>query len=176
MHSTALLPPPPARHDMPDTLARVRTLTKLLDSAGRVPGTGIRFGLDPVLGLIPGLGDVAGAALSAYMVMLAGRAGASRATIVRMIANVAVDAVGGTVPILGDAFDVAFKANTRNLALLERTLGHGAPSMGRAEPAASRTMVWGSLALLALLGAAGIAVAYFSVIWIAHTFNWDGRS
>lgn len=153
---------------MPDTLARARALTRLLDSAARIPGTGIRFGLDPVLGLIPGLGDVAGAVLSGYMVLLAGRAGASRTTIVRMLANVAIDAVGGTVPLLGDAFDVAFKANTRNLALLERTLGAGAPSMGVAERPAGRIVVWGSLLALALLAAAGIAVAYFVVIWIYH--------
>jgi hypothetical protein len=161
---------------MPDTLARARTLTRLLDSAARVPGTGIRFGLDPILGLVPGLGDVAGAALAGYMVLLGARAGASRTTIVRMIANVAIDAVGGTVPLLGDAFDVAFKANSRNLALLERTLGNGAPSMGAAEPPASRMAVWGSLLALALLAAAGITVAYFVVIWIAHALNWDGRT
>lgn len=159
---------------MPDALARARTLTRLLDSAARVPGTGIRFGLDPILGLIPGLGDVLGAVLSGYMVLIAQEAGASRTTILRMLANVAVDTFGGTIPLLGDAFDVAFKSNTRNLALLERTLGNQSPSMGRAELAASRLVVWGSLLGMALLAAAGIAVAYFVVIWIAHTFNWGG--
>lgn len=162
------------RTAMPDTLARARTLTRLLDTAVRVPGTGIRFGLDPILGLVPGLGDLAGAALAGYMVLLAGRAGASTTTIVRMIANVAIDAVGGTVPLLGDAFDVAFKANTRNLALLERSLG--TPSMGAAEKPAGRMVVWAGLLGLALLAAAGIAVAYFVVIWLAHALNWDGRT
>ena len=59
---------------MPDTLARARALTRLLDTAARIPGTRIRFGLDPVLGLVPGLGDIAGAVLSGYMVLLASRA------------------------------------------------------------------------------------------------------
>ena len=153
---------------MSDTLARARALTRLLDSAARIPGTQIRFGLDPVLGLIPGLGDVAGAVLSGYLVVLAGRAGASRTTIVRMLANVAIDTIGGSFPVLGDAFDVAFKSNSRNLVLLERTLGAGAPSMGRAERPAGRAVVWGSLLALALLAAAGLALAYFTVIWLFH--------
>lgn len=153
---------------MPDSLARARALTRLLDTAARVPGTSIRFGLDPILGLIPGLGDLAGAALSGYLVLLAGRAGASRTTIVRMLANVAIDTIGGMLPVLGDAFDVAFKSNSRNLALLERTLGTQSPSMGRAEPAAGRLVVWGALLGMVLLAAAGLAVAYFVVIAIAH--------
>jgi hypothetical protein len=105
---------------MPDSLARARALTRLLDTAARIPGTGIRFGLDPILGLVPGLGDLAGAALSGYLVLLAGRSGASRTTIVRMLGNVAIDTFGGMLPVLGDAFDVAFKSNSRNLVLLER--------------------------------------------------------
>lgn len=161
---------------MPDTLARARALTRLLDTAVRVPGTGIRFGLDPVLGLVPGLGDVAGAVLAGYMVLLAARAGASRTTIVRMLGNVAIDTVGGMLPVLGDAFDVAFKSNSRNLVLLERALGAGAPSMGTAERPAGRLVVWGSLLALALLAVAGITLAYFVVVWIAHSFNWDGRT
>ena len=156
---------------MPDSLARARVLTRLLDTALRIPGTRIRFGLDPILGLIPGLGDVAGAVLSGYLVVLAGRAGASRTTIVRMLANVAIDTVGGSLPILGDAFDVAFKSNSRNLVLLERTLGAGSPSMGVADRPAGRLVVWGSLLGLALLAAGGIALAYFVVIWIFHLLS-----
>lgn len=159
---------------MPDTiaLARARTLTRILDTAVRVPGTGIRFGLDPILGLVPGLGDVAGAALAGYMVILAGRAGASRLTIYRMLANIAVDTVGGTLPLVGDAFDVAFKSNSRNLVLLERAMGADAPSLGAGARPAGRLVVWGSLLALALLAAAGIAVAYFVVVWIAHSMGW----
>jgi len=157
---------------VPDSLARARALTRLLDTAARIPGTGIRFGLDPILGLVPGLGDTAGALLSGYLVLLASRAGASRATIVRMIANVAIDTIGGSLPVLGDAFDVAWKSNSRNLVLLERTLGANSPSPEPADRPAGRMVVWGSLLLLALLAVAGIGVAYFVAVWVAHSLGW----
>jgi hypothetical protein len=146
-----------------DPLARARTLTRLLDSAAAIPGTGIRFGLDPLLGLIPGLGDVAGAALAGYLVLLAQRLGAPRAVLLRMLANVAVDTVGGTVPLVGDAFDVAFKSNTRNLALLERTLGE--PTR---EKRASTLVVVVTIAALALLAIGGLVLAAFVIRAIAH--------
>ena len=151
---------------IPDPLARARTLTRLLDSAARVPGTGFRFGLDPLLGIIPGLGDVTGAALSSYLVVLASRHGAPTATIVRMIANVAIDTVVGALPVLGDLFDAGWKANTRNLALLERHVGE--PTR---EAPASRAAVWltlGGLALLALIAvliAAFLLRAFVEAVW-----------
>jgi hypothetical protein len=145
-----------------DPLARARTLTRLLDSAAKIPGTGIRFGLDPLLGLVPGLGDIAGAALAGYLVLLAQRLGAPRSVIVRMLANVAVDTVGGTVPLGGDAFDVAFKSNTRNLALLERTLAVPARDVERA----SRVAVIATLVGLALLAIGGLVLAVFVIRWL----------
>jgi hypothetical protein len=93
-----------------------------LDAGIRVPGTNLRFGLDPILGLIPGVGDAAGAVLSGWILVEAFRMGASRATLMRMAGNVALDALVGTVPLLGDIFDFAWKANLRNVALLERHL------------------------------------------------------
>lgn len=146
--------PSPLPTTTADPLARARALARLLDSAARVPGTGIRFGLDPLLGLVPGLGDVAGAVLSAYVVLLGARLGAPRAVVARMVGNVAVDAVVGAVPLLGDAFDVAWKANTRNLALLERALERPA-----ATRATSTAMVGGAVAALALIAAGGVALA-----------------
>jgi len=137
-----------------DPLARARALTRLLDSAARVPGTNVRFGLDPLLGLVPGLGDVAGAALSGYVVLLASRLGAPTTVIVRMLGNVVVDTVGGTVPVIGDLFDAGWKANTRNLALLERHLGQPA-----ATERASRAVVWLTIGALTLLAVGAIAVA-----------------
>ena len=128
-----------------------------------MPGTGIRFGLDPVLGLVPGLGDVAGAALSGYLVLLAARLGAPRVVVLRMVANVAVDSVVGSVPLLGDLFDVAWKSNTRNLALLERAMER--PSEARA---ASGAVVAGSLLALGLLAVAGIALAVVVVRALAR--------
>jgi hypothetical protein len=152
---------------MSDSLARARSLSRLLDTAVKVPGTGVRFGLDSLLGLVPGLGDVAGAAMSGYLILLAGRMGAPQSVIVRMLANVAVDTVGGSVPLVGDLFDVAWKANTRNLALLER-VAEGQPGAVRAEPAASRTAVGLTLAALALLAVAGVVIAIAMVRWL-----WD---
>lgn len=85
-----------------------------------MPGTSLRFGLDPVLGLVPGLGDAIGALLAAWILMEGIRLGASSATLGRMTANIAVDALIGAVPVLGDVFDVVWKANLKNVALLER--------------------------------------------------------
>ena len=144
--------------DVTDRLTRARALTRVLDTAVRVPGTPVRFGLDAVLGLVPGLGDVAGAALSGYLVLLAARLGAPASVVLRMLANVAVDTVAGGVPLLGDAFDVAWKSNTRNLTLLERFIAQ--PTTTRR---ASRLVVGGILAALALLAAGGIALALLVV-------------
>jgi len=93
-----------------------------LDAGIRVPGTNLRFGLDPILGLIPGVGDAAGAVLAGWILVEAIRLGASRATLIRIAGNLALDAVVGAVPVLGDIFDFAWKANLRNVALLERHL------------------------------------------------------
>ena len=92
-----------------------------MDSAFRLPG-GFRFGLDGLIGLIPGVGDAIGVVVSLYIVARARKLGVSRGTLVRMLANVGVEGLIGSIPILGDAFDFAFKANRRNLALLRRNL------------------------------------------------------
>jgi hypothetical protein len=101
-------------------LDNARALARILDSAVGVPGTKIRVGLDAILGLIPGAGDAVSAALSGYIILAAARAGASKPVLLRMVGNVVLDTVIGAVPVLGDLFDVAFRANARNVALLER--------------------------------------------------------
>lgn len=93
-----------------------------LDAGIRIPGTTLRFGLDPILGLIPGVGDAAGAVLAGWILVEAIRVGASRATVLRIAGNVALDAGLGALPFIGDIFDFAWKANLRNVALLERHL------------------------------------------------------
>ncbi len=98
---------------------RYQRLVRLFEQAFRIPGTNWRFGIDALLGLIPGLGDLAGALAAGYGVWLARRMGAPAALQVRMLGNVALDALGGAVPLLGDLFDFAFKAQLRNRALLE---------------------------------------------------------
>ena len=101
---------------------RIDRLSWLMDSAILVPGLGMRVGLDSVLGLVPGVGDAASALISGYLINEARRAGLPKHLLVRMIGNVLVDASVGSVPVLGDLFDVAFKANRRNLALLDEHL------------------------------------------------------
>ena len=104
----------------PRSLERLRRLGNLLDNSLRVPGTNFRFGLDTIIGLVPGIGDLAGGALSLYIVVEAARLGVPRPLLVRMGYNVAVDALVGAVPLLGDLFDAGFKANLRNLALVQQ--------------------------------------------------------
>ena len=99
-----------------------RALARVLDTAIGIPGTKIRFGLDALLGLIPVAGDAASAALSGYIILAAARAGASRSVLARMIGNVVFDTVVGAIPVLGDLFDVAFRSNSRNAALLDRVV------------------------------------------------------
>jgi hypothetical protein len=123
--SDAVTSPPGVR------LAHLRRFAIWLDAGIAVPGTNLRFGLDPILGLIPGGGDAAGAVLAGWILIEAVRVGAPRATLLRIAGNVALDAGLGAVPIIGDIFDFAWKANLRNVALLERHLA--AP--GRAERA-----------------------------------------
>jgi hypothetical protein len=155
---------PPARPS--DPLARARTLARLLDSAVKVPGTGVRFGADAVLGLIPGLGDVAGAALAGYLVLLAQRLGAPRAVVLRMLANVAVDTAAGSVPLVGDLFDVAYKSNTRNLALLERAIERPTDTKRT-----SRLVVAAVFLGLVLLVAGGLVVTVLAIRAIAAAVN-----
>ena len=101
---------------------RVERLSYLLDESIRVPGTGMRIGLDGLIGLIPGVGDAASALVSLYLVAEAHRAGATSGLIVRMLGNVAVDGIVGSIPLLGDLFDFGFKANRRNMKLLRQHL------------------------------------------------------
>lgn len=101
-------------------LERLRGLARLLDTAFGIPGTRIRVGLDAILGLIPGGGDIAGAALSGVIVLVALRSGVPPAVLWRMVGNIAVDTAIGAIPLLGDLFDVAWKSNTKNVQLLEQ--------------------------------------------------------
>jgi hypothetical protein len=106
---------PPTREER---LARIDALSRLLDTAFTIPGTTIRFGLDALIGLVPGIGDAITTVMSLYIVNEARALGAPRMLIARMLANVALDGFVGAIPLFGDAFDVAFRANRRNMALL----------------------------------------------------------
>lgn len=132
---------------------RVRAMARLLDTAVRIPGTPVRFGLDAVLGLIPGVGDVVGAAASGYIVLAAARLGAPPTVLLRMLLNVGVDTLVGAVPLLGDLFDLGWRSNTRNVALLERHLADP-----RGARASSKRVVAAVLVGIALLAVAGIVL------------------
>jgi uncharacterized protein DUF4112 len=114
-----------------DRIARIDALATLMDTAFVIPGTEIRFGLDALIGLIPGIGDAITTVISLFIVREARALGAPPLLVARMIANVALDGMVGAVPLVGDAFDVAFRANRRNMALLRQHLdkveGRGAP-------------------------------------------------
>ena len=103
-------------------LARMDRLSHLLDNQFRIPGTGFRFGLDGLLGLLPGAGDLAAAALSAYVIIEARRAGVRVPALMRMGVNVGADLVIGSVPLLGDAVDFFWKANRANLWLAQKDI------------------------------------------------------
>jgi Domain of unknown function (DUF4112) len=103
----------------PGSTERLRDLARVLDEAIRIPGTNIRIGLDALLGLLPGGGDIAGGVLSGLIILQAARSGAPTAVLSRMLGNVLLDVVIGAIPILGDLFDVAWRANSRNVRLLE---------------------------------------------------------
>lgn len=98
---------------------RLRRLSQLLDNAIPIPGTKYRLGLDPILGLIPGGGDTIAGVLGAYIIIEAARMGIPQETIWQMVGNLLFDSVAGTVPVVGDLFDVAWKANVRNMILLD---------------------------------------------------------
>jgi uncharacterized protein DUF4112 len=130
----------------------------------RIPGTNIRFGLDALVGLVPGIGDIAGAVFAGYVIMLGSQMGVSRTVITRMLTNVAIDTLVGSAPVLGDIFDVAWKSNMRNVSLLEESVGHVA-----ARPV-NRMLVVVVIVALALLVVGAVAVAFFVVKALLHAF------
>jgi hypothetical protein len=103
---------------------RLGRIAWLLDNSIPLPGMRFRIGIDAILGLIPGLGDLLGVLLSSYIVREAARVGAPPSVLIRMAWNVAIEGVAGMIPVLGDVFDAAWKANQRNFALLEAHLDH----------------------------------------------------
>lgn len=108
--------------DQRGIVQRTRYVARFLDNSVGVPGTRYRFGADTVLGIVPVIGDVLSSLLSLYIVFEAMRAGVSRRTIVRMCLNIVLDLTAGSVPVVGTLFDAAWKANERNVSLLERRL------------------------------------------------------
>ena len=145
-------------------LAGARLLARLLDDAIPIPGTSYRIGIDPLLGLVPGIGDVLGALLSAWILVIAARIGAPPAVLARMGLNMAIDALAGAIPVAGDLFDAGWKANARNLRLVEDWLERPAP-IRRASGA-----VVAGIVLATLAAVAGILFAAWQLLaWVLRT-------
>lgn len=114
-----------------ESFARIETLAKVLDSAIRIPGTNVVMGLDAVLGIVPVVGDAISAAIGSYIIWEARRLGAPRWLIARMTMNTTFDTLVGSIPVVGDIFDVAYKSNLKNVALLKRHVEKNAGRYGR---------------------------------------------
>jgi hypothetical protein len=149
-------------------LERLRAITRVFDQAFAIPGTKWRFGLDALFGLVPGLGDIAGGLVAVYALRVARNLGAPPAVQLHLLSNIALDALIGMVPIAGDLFDFAFKAQTRNLALLE---AYAATPHRTAKRSRRGLVLMGIATLLvfATLTALGLWMLYI-------LFNWLGTS
>ncbi len=147
-------------------LQRLDKLAWLLDANFRVPGTQFRFGLDGLIGLIPGVGDVIGAVFSAYIMVQSARSGASAALLLRMVGNILIEALVGLVPVLGDLFDIAFRANLRNVALLRAHLQAPQPVQRQ-----SNGLLW---AILAIALGICVGIAWLAVLLLQWLFSLGG--
>lgn len=147
-----------------DDLDRLGRLAWLLDSAFVLPGTRFRFGIDALIGLIPGLGDALGVVISCYIIREAARAGVPVSVLMRMALNVAVEGIVGLIPLAGDIFDAAWKANQRNVALLEAHADDPRRTT-RTSTALVTAVLIGLILFLASIAAVGLLIA--RAIWHA---------
>ena len=143
-------------------LKNLDVLARLMDAQFKIPGTNIKFGLDALIGLVPGAGDFATFLVSGYMITVLAKNGASGFVIARMALNIFIDALFGTVPVLGDIFDVAFKANQRNMKLMHEHYVEGRHKGGAWKIAVP------VLFILLLLIAVLAWLAYKLFVWLYH--------
>jgi hypothetical protein len=139
----------------------VRALARFLDSSIGIPGTNFRFGFDAVVGLVPVIGDVIGGVLSGYIIVQAARARVPVLTLARMLVNIGIDTVVGAVPALGDLFDAAWKANMKNVALLERHMAVAVPPASPRRGVIKETLL--ALVVIAAIVGAGLVLSVFLV-------------
>lgn len=139
-------------------LERMRALSRLLDTKFTLPG-GFRFGIDPIIGLIPGIGDVIASTLSVWLVFDAARLGLQKRVVARMVLNVLIEAAVGTVPILGNIIDAVLKANVRNMRLVEANY--------------KPTMKERSMAKMIAFALTTLIIVYGSIIFLLWVFlSW----
>lgn len=148
-------------------LNRLRRISKLLDNAVSIPGTKISFGLDPILGLLPGGGDTVTGGISAYIVVEAARMGIPHEILWKMVGNILIDSFAGTVPVVGDLFDVGWKSNVKNIELLEKHLDqHSGIAEDSRNNAKNNTLfIIGLIAVLTLIVLGFATIAFFTVTW-----------
>lgn len=159
----------PAPTDRPE-LEQLRRFAWILDSQFRIPGTNFRFGVDALVGLIPGFGDFAGAIASTVFLVQGLRMGAPRAVMGRMLANVILETLVGVIPGVGDLFDATFKANQRNLRLLERLVAE--PE--RTHRASRKILLWIGIGMLVLLLAIGVLAVVIGVMIVQAILQGRG--
>jgi hypothetical protein len=155
-------PSPSSKSTNTDALKRIRAVSHLLDNAIAIPSTDLRVGLDPLLGLFPGGGDGISLFFSVYIVLESLRFGLPKETLFRMIVNLVVDAIVGSVPMIGDLFDFAWKANARNIQLVESHLANPRP-----QTMSDRLFVWAIALVLILLLVGAIALIVGAIRFLA---------
>ena len=158
--------PVPAPRSDDRMLDGYRKLAWTFDELFRIPGTNFRFGLDSIIGLVPGVGDLAVSTLGAYALLLAFRLRAPLPVLTRMLLNIGIDTVLGAVPLLGDLFDATWKANTKNRRILEAWLAEPA----RTERRSKWVIVVISFLFLALVGAS-LWLAWMVLTWLLHALQ-----
>ncbi|MGL6344570.1 MAG: DUF4112 domain-containing protein [Waterburya sp.] len=146
-------------------LNKLRRLSRLLDNAIPIPGTKFRFGLDPILGLLPGGGDTLTGGLSAYIVIEAARMGLPREILWQMVVNIILDSLAGTIPVIGDLFDLGWKSNVRNIALLEKHLEVAESNKS------DRLFIFGLILLLTLIVLGFAAITVFTISWLVSLLS-----
>ena len=147
----------------PRRLELLRRWARIFDSQFRIPGTDFRFGIDPILGLVPGIGDLASPVLSLFMIWQGARMRVPKVVLARMVFNAAIDGLSGVVPVLGDLFDFGWKATQWNLALLER---HAMPG----QRATSFDYLFVILCCTVV-----VAVALLPILLMVWLADWIGR-
>lgn len=145
----------------------LQLLADWLDSIFQIPGTRIRFGLDAILGLLPGFGDTLSSLISLYILHASHRYGVPRITMARMGMNTAIDWIVGSIPFAGDVFDVYWKANQRNVALLKRHLRH-TPAERQKASRGDTLFVFGMIAMLVAVLVGSITLTVMAASWLFH--------
>lgn len=150
---------------IPPQLQRIAIITKLMDSQFKIPGTNYTFGLDPIIGLIPGLGVVLDYAISAYLMIAMIQNGASGKVVAKMFLNISIDGIVGAIPVLGNIFDFFYKANRKNLLLAVEHFEEG-KHQGSAWP-----IVLPILLVLAIIFTIFIVLSYYTIKLIMVILN-----